>query len=331
MDERDRLSAKQDRLARFYRVLRHLQAHPEGVRVADVARAVGVSRRTAYRDLEDLDLELGLPVWNEAGRWGVDPSAYLPPLSFTLHEAMAVFLSARLMAKFADEYDPELAGAFQKLAAVLPATLGQHVARTLDVMARRPVDERLLRHVHLLTRAWAERLVVSLAYDAGTYDPSRAIRTARVRPYLIEPSASTHALYLIGWDEERGAVRTYRVERIRDVALTPERFEPPADGILEAQLERAWGIIADQGEVEVAVRFSPRVAARVLETTWHPSQRIETAGDGSLTWRATVSGIVEVRLWILGWGADAEVLAPPELRDDIAATYRAGSKLYGSG
>jgi predicted DNA-binding transcriptional regulator YafY len=35
-----------------------------------------------------------------------------------------------------------------------------------------------------------------------------------------------------------------------------------------------------------------------------------------------VSGTIEIRLWILQWGADVEVLSPPELRDDVADTLR---------
>ena len=74
----------------------------------------------------------------------------------------------------------------------------------------------------------------------------------------------------------------------------------------------------------------PAVAERVLETRWHPLQQTEREADGSLRWQTTVSGIIEIRLWILSWGDDVEVLAPRELRDDVrgihqrAATRNAG-------
>ena len=72
----------------------------------------------------------------EKCRWGVDEGALLPALRLTREEAMAVFLSARLMARYADEYDPDLGAAFQKLAEALPAVLGRHVERAIDQMAR---------------------------------------------------------------------------------------------------------------------------------------------------------------------------------------------------
>jgi hypothetical protein len=38
-----------------------------------------------------------------------------------------------------------------------------------------------------------------------------------------------------------------------------------------------------------------------------------------------------VRLWILSWGDDVEVLAPEALRDDVAGTLRRALERYGAG
>jgi proteasome accessory factor B len=51
--------------------------------------------------------------------------------------------------------------------------------------------------------------------------------------------------------------------------------------------------------------------------------------DGSLEWRATVAGTIEIRLWILSWGDDVEVVAPAGLRDDVAATHARAAARYG--
>jgi len=150
-----------------------------------------------------------------------------------------------------------------------------------------------------------------------------------VHPLAIEPSALTHALYLLAWDEGRDARRTFKVERIRDVSLTPDPFPPPEPAILDRMFELAWDIIADQEPVEVVLRFSAAVASRVREARWHPTERVEIEPDGSLTWRATVAGTIEIRLWILSWGDDVEVIAPDELRKDVARTHRRAGQQYG--
>ena len=314
----DAVGRKRDRLARFYRVTTYLEAHPEGATPDQIAAFVGMSRRNAYRDLRALEDELDIPLWAEGGRWGISDKAFLPAFRLTRAEAMAVFLAARLMARYADSHDPDLAAAFQKLGEALPPVLARHVQRTLDVMAARPLDPVGSRNLRLLTQAWAERRVVELTYDPSTYDPARLPRAARVRPYLIEPSAETHALYLIGFDETKAGLRTFKLERIRALSMTGILFEPPPDGEIEAALDRAWGIVADQAVVEVVLRFDRAVAPRVAETTWHPTQSLSRNADGSLTWRARVSGTLEILPWILGWGADVEVLAPEALRGEVA-------------
>jgi predicted DNA-binding transcriptional regulator YafY len=340
-DERDdlafaadeRLDAKRDRTARLLRVLQVLQAHGEdGVRPAEIAKRTAMHVRSVYRDLRALEGELGIPVWNERGRWGVQGHAFLPPLRLTLQEAMAVFLSARLMTRYADKYDPNLASAFQKLEEGLPEALRAHVERTLEDLAERRLDPAFNRRVADLTRAWAERRVVRFTYAPARYDGTeREPRTAEVRPYLLEPSLETHALYLIGLDETRDAIRTFKVERMLDLSLTPRTFEAPDAGLLAKTLRRAWDIIADQPETEVVLRFAPAVASRVSEATWHPSQQVHAASDGSLEWRARVAGTVEIRLWILSWGDDVEVLAPADLRADVAASLARAAARYGSG
>jgi proteasome accessory factor B len=327
-DGEGRAGTKRDRLARLGRVIAVLRAHADGIRIEDIARRVDVSVRTVYRDLKAIEGEIGVGVWSEGGLWGVVGEGFLPPLKLTLSEAMAVFLSARLMVRYADKYDPDLAAAFEKLEEGLPAALREHVERTLDRLSRHPRDETFSRHVHLLTKAWAERRVVALDYDPARYGTGSERRRALVRPYLIEPSLQTHALYLIGWDETRGALRTFKIERIRDVALTPQSFEPPEAGALESMLSRAWDIIADQPETEVVLRFAPSVAARVQEATWHPTQEVREEADGSLTWRAIVAGTIEIRLWILSWGDSVEVIAPETLRDDVADTHRRAVARY---
>jgi predicted DNA-binding transcriptional regulator YafY len=325
----ERVGGKRDRAARLMRVAALLAAHPDGMHPRDIAERLGMSVRNVYRDLHALEDEVDVPTWSDGGRWGVLESAFLPPLKLTLSEAMAIVLAARLMVRYADKYDPDLGSAFEKLEENLPETLREHVARSLDVLQRAPLDPDFIERVRLLTKAWADRRVVEIEYEGAAYEgrPGEVSRRV-VRPWLIEPSLQTHALYLIGWDEGRQAMRTFKIERIRSASLTPRSFERPAAASLEADLRKGWDIIADQPPVEVRLRFSAAVADRVLETRWHPEQRTERQADGSLLWSTTVSGTIEIRLWILSWGDDVEVLAPESLRADVAATLARASAHY---
>lgn len=323
----DREGSKWDRAARFLRVATVLHAHPDGITAVAIAEQIGVSRRTVYRDLQAMQLDAELPIWQDKGRWGLESGAFLPPLALTLPEATTFFLAARVLAKATDEHDPELLSAFVKLAQILPPVLAEHLHATVDVYASTPRNERFTRVLRVLTRGWAERRVVTIDYGPGVYDPGKGARRTRVRPYAIEPSAHTRALYLIGYDEERRGRRTFKVERILAASLTPETFEGRT-GDIARDLLAAWDVVSDDPPVRVVARFSKDVSARVAETRWHPTQDVDREPGGTLVWSATVSGLLEVRGWILGWGAAAEVLEPPELRAWVADELARGTARY---
>ncbi|CAN5630046.1 WYL domain-containing protein [soil metagenome] len=324
----DRAGRRWDRAARYLKIARILVAHPQGIRAEDLAKQVGVAKRTVYRDLAAMESDAGVPIWSNEGRWGLEPGAFLQPLALTLHEATTLFLAARMLAKASDEHDTELIGAFVKLASILPPVLAEHIQATVDAFADTPRNETFTRVFRVLAEGWANRRVINIQYDAGVYEPGRGSRRARVRPWAIEPSALTHALYLIGWDESREGRRTFKVERILSASLTPETFDDEEAATVAHDMLRAWDVIADEEPVEVVIRFSAGVARRAAETRWHPSQELDQQPDGTLLWHGRVAGLREIRIWILGWGADAEVLAPPELRASVAEELERARRLY---
>lgn len=319
---------KQDRTARLLNTVRILQASGEaGISPDEIAARTGVARRTAYRDLRAIERELHITTWSHGGRWGVNDENWLPPLRLTLPEAMAVFLSARLVTRFMDRNDPHLTSAFTKLEKAVQTPLAGLLEQTVREMAARPLDAASARALEDLTRAWVARREIEFDYAPGLYGVERPVERRHVRPYLIEPSLTTRALYLIGWDVGRKAPRTFKVERISNLSILARTFDEPVGAVLD-HFRGAWDIIGDQAPIDVVLRFAPSVAARVMEATWHPTQEVDELDGGALEWRATVSGPVEIRLWILSWGADVEVLEPASLREDVAATLQRAAAQY---
>ena len=210
---------KSDRSARLLRTLRYVEAAGEaGIRPEDLAKKLGVSRRTAYRDLQALEASVGVPVWNNLGRWGVSQEGLLPELRFSKDEAISVVLAARLLAKFSTGYDPELGAALMKLGSLLENPLRSAVERTVTQLSLLTTDSDARERLRLLTTAWVTGRIVEFDYAAAWSNPGTS-RRARVHPYLMEPSAATHTTYLIGHDETRNALRTFRVDRISNVRI----------------------------------------------------------------------------------------------------------------
>ena len=330
-DERDdRWARKRDRLARLLSVASILYSRGSGeagVPVSEIADLTGMTTRTIYRDIRALEEELGVPVFQAGrGRYGIEKKYFLPPLRLSLPEAVVLFLSSRLIARWSDEYDQAVISAFTKLADLLPQPIARHVAATMLSVGRADPNEPFTRNFANVAQAWADGRVVEFEYTASGGER----RGARVRPYFLEPDAAGRSVYLIGWDETVEAMRTYKVERIASSTLTADRYEIPADFDPDRWLAHSWGIwSSDTTEVaEVRLRFDASVAGRVRESIWHRSQRLEELPDGGVLLTVSVAGIVEIRPWIMSWGDAVEVLEPPALREVVATAVRRAATRY---
>ena len=326
----DRIGRKRDRLARLLSVASILYSRgsgENGVAVSEIAKLTGMTTRTVYRDINALDEELGVPVFQAGrGRYGIDRKFFLPPLRLSVPEAIVLFLASRLIARWSDQYDASVVSAFTKLADTLPQPIARHVAASMLTIGAADPNEPFSRSFSAVARGWAEGRVVEIDYDPGTAPAKRT----RVHPYFLEPDAALRSVYLIAYDEPAGGMRTYKVERIRSATLTQDRYEIPEDFDPDAWLANSWGIWSPDSTppVHVRLRFESEVAHRVREAVWHRSQELTELPEGRVELAVTVNGIVEIRPWILSWGESVEVLEPPELREAIAASVRGAAARY---
>jgi proteasome accessory factor B len=54
-----------------------------------------------------------------------------------------------------------------------------------------------------------------------------------------------------------------------------------------------------------------------MERHWHDSQTFFPQDDGGVIMELQVGNLWEVRRWLIGWGADAELLSPSDLREEM--------------
>lgn len=313
---------KQDRVMRLMRVLALFQAKPHGLTTHEIAERLEVSQRTVQRDLLHLQSELHIPYVQVSSRWVLPSQFFLAPVSFNVHEGMAMLMSARLMLRFADKANLFANAAYEKVAAALPAPVKAPVMETADQLSGRRQDPDYLNALTALTSAWAERRKTVITYTMdNTFDRA-------VWPLFIEPNPTGHSCYLVAWDPKLNGPRNYRLERISAVKVLEERFDPPLGFSVARYLAHAWGIWTTAQPVDVELRFTPQVARRVKETTWHESQKVDELPDGSVRVRLVVAEPTELKHWVLGWGAACEVIRPSSFRSAVAAETAAMSDLY---
>jgi proteasome accessory factor B len=91
----------------------------------------------------------------------------------------------------------------------------------------------------------------------------------------------------------------------------------------------SFGIMSEGAPFTVRIMFTPRSAPYIAERTWHEHQTIEEKADGSLVLIFPATSIMEVKRWVLSWGADAKVLGPDELVAEVKEELKKADKVYG--
>jgi proteasome accessory factor C len=174
------------------------------------------------------------------------------------------------------------------------------------------------------------RPIATLETPRALIDLFEAVRTQAVASFTYRQAIRRVApaglwfrfghWYLVAWDLEREAVRTFRVDRVEDAVVleAPGGAALPAGIDIRASLpDEPWRA---EGEDHVVTRIlvdgreGPRIAEEV------GSDKVESRGDdGSVTIALRVAGFPAVRSWILGLLDHAEILEPPEFRAELVA------------
>ena len=154
----------------------------------------------------------------------------------------------------------------------------------------------------------------------------------RVSNRILEPLGlvcKRNVWYLIARTTSREK-RTFRVDQILGLTVRDsEKFDYPPRFSLQDHIGSSWGVFCNDEVEVVKIKFSRRVAHRVKNLRYHPSQRLVKEGkDGSVIMEFQVCGLIEMQSWIMQWGSQAEVLEPLALREEICKTAQGIVKMY---
>jgi predicted DNA-binding transcriptional regulator YafY len=317
---------KRDRSARLLRLLIILHQYPEGLKIEQISAKCEISKRTAYRDLEALESELGIPLWEEGNRRGIVKGYFLPPIHLSTEEASLVFMAACLMQSFSYLNHPVLVSTFLKLNSILPSHVQKQVQNVLDHIEILPEKKERNNKFSVLLQAWLTQRTVSLFYLYHDEDKPKKLL---IDPYFIEASIIGSSIYVIAFCHQNRAIKAFKLESIiGEVILEPDSFIIPADFNPIEHLGEAWGIHFDDRIKTVKLRCRPNLNRLMLETRLHSSQKIQQNSDGSITLTLKVRDSIHFCQWVLGWGAQIEVLDPPELRKQVKEMAKSILNVY---
>ncbi len=223
------------RADRLFLLIHALRGRRSALTAQRLADELGVSLRTVYRDVADLQRS-GVPIEGEAGvgymlRKGSD----IPPLMFTAAELEALVVGTRFVRAFGGRrLGREAAAALLKIEAVLPQELRERSAHTriFAPEVQRLENSGLIDDLHAAVTA---AQVLRMRYRDNDARPTER----EVEPLCL---AFWGGSWTLGaWCRLRGDFRNFRPDRIVDYSPTGETFHETRERGLEAYLKAVSG------------------------------------------------------------------------------------------
>jgi predicted DNA-binding transcriptional regulator YafY len=305
-----------------------LLSRPHGATTNELAEHLGVDRRSVYRLRETIEA-LGVPVVEselsgKEKRWTVLdsyikklPNLTIPNTSLTVSEIVALYLLKNESGLFAGtDIGRRIDSAFRKIDQMVPNGLGSQMGKISGLFAACPKCSKDYsgkeQVIDDCTEAMLQRKTCHVEYHSFTDD--------EVKNFKIDPLCffeNNGGLYLFVNATAFDEIRTLAVERIQTITPTDSAFDPPADFDPKALLGSGFDIIYDD-PMDVKIWISADQARYVKERVWGEGQVITDQSDGSIIVEMTTSGWWHVKKWVLSFGAEAKVLEPQELSNEIA-------------
>jgi len=313
-----------DQLSRQWKLVRLLSG-PRGRTLRQLVAELGVVKRTVQRDMDALEAA-GFPLISEQRNGTVfwrfmDGFCAEQMVALTVDELMALYFSRGLLQPLLGTPVHEaIHTALSKIGAAIPAQ-GHAFLRTVEEgIAVSTFGWKDFAHsrqvLTSLTKAVRNHFTVEIEHRTPA---KKNYLVRRVDPYKVW--YTNGGLYLVAWDYRKEQYLVFAIERIRSVKPTNSRFSERPDFDFEKLHETAFNMIWGDPQ-KVRIRFSSAESPYIKERTWHTSQKLTEQNDEGVIMEMAVGDLGEVRRWLIGWGAEAEVLEPPELASDVARHAR---------
>ncbi len=313
---------KYDRLLHILNLLRSRRT----LNARRLAEECQVTERSIYRDIISLS-EANIPIYYDHG-YKLASGNFLPPLNFSFDEytCLRLALDSSPLAK-AGRKGEILKQIRAKVDSGLSEATREKKKTALDT-AHIDIDTTLskraaTRFYGTIETAISDQRTLEINYETIEHGLTRRM----VDPYFIV--FRRHAFYFVAFCHLREDFRTFRIDRVRKLRPTSGQFRRRRGINASDYFADSWRLYSGD-PVEVSVRFRGVAARVVASSRHHPKEEIRKTGPDEILYRVTVSGTEEIKRWLLGFGAEAEVIKPAELRREMHQIGRALTRLYRS-
>ena len=283
---------------------------------------INAERKSLYNDLEALRV-YGLDIVQSKGKYFVGERSFQTP-------ELKLLVDSVQSSKFITQKKTRtLIKKIEELANVFDAEL---LERQVYVCNRvKSMNESAYYNVDKISDAINRDRKIRFKYYEMTVDKQRHLRKDgawyRVSPFALMWDDENY--YMLAWDSDAGIIKHYRVDKMLEIAEireTREGCEAFAEIDMSSYTQKVFGMFNGQ-ERQVKMRFVNRLAGAVIDRF---GTDIVLIPDGKDHFTVTMNLAVspQFHAWLFGFGTDAEILSPADVREEAGETARQIAKMY---
>ena len=210
---------------------------------------------------------------------------------------------------------------------------GAGLQRTVYVRNRvKNMDESVYLNVDIISEAIAADRQISFQYFSYNTAKERVLRHGG-RIHIVSPFALIWVdqnYYLLAWYSEAGELRHYRVDRMTRIQVRKKAAREGREAFAATDMATYTTKVFSMfsGETTfVRLRFAGRLTDPVLDR-FGTDVILVPEEDGHFTVTLEVVVSPQFYAWLTAFGGDAEILGPPEVREEYRAHLAGILKQY---
>ena len=207
------------------------------------------------------------------------------------------------------------------LLALLPKNEARKLKDILHFEKSSNTDHQYIElNVNNLRRAISEEKKVSFSYNSAV--GKRRVHT--IIPYSFACELGKY--YIIGYLESKDCLIHFRIDRISSVDILKEDGKRDSKFNVYDYLKRTWYMYGGD-ETRVKVKFNKNYYKIVTEKSLLEGSLLEENED-NFVYEFICNGTYGIKMWLMGFGAEAEVIEPVEFREEVIESIRNMHKVY---
>ncbi len=286
---------------------------------------ISAERKSLYSDMQAL-CDFGVDIERKAGRGG---GYYIASREFELAELKLLVDGVEVSRFITEKKTRSLIGKLKYLTSV-------HQARSLQrqvYVAQRikSMNESIYYNIDAIHNAINQDRQISFRYFEYKLNKERNFRRAGQR-YQISPYALTwndEYYYLIGYEEESGQVKHFRVDKMADIDPCPQRRSGRDQLVARdpaAYAAQLFSMYSGPAE-KVRLRFHNRLIGVVLDRFGRDTM-VVADGEEHFTIMVEVQLSPQFYGWLFSLGSDATLLQPERAVAEFTAMMRKTAASY---